>query len=96
VTNSHHDWGATMDSVTTFYDCPAYVDWDRAVRCGLPAEVEHRYSLGSTDGSLASVKIRCPQGHWFSGPVDVLIRQATASPELAADMSRAGVAAHWR
>ena len=52
-----------------FLDCPAYLDADGSLRCGLPAEVESRYTARSTDGPLESVKIRCPQGHWFNGPV---------------------------
>ena len=39
---------------------------------GLPAEVEHRYTMDSTDGPLESARIRCPLGHWFSGPVESL------------------------
>jgi hypothetical protein len=61
-----------MDADTTFFDCPAYLNGDGTVRCGLPAAVEDSYTLGSTDGPVTSVKIRCPQGHWFSGPVDSL------------------------
>ena len=65
-----------MDAGTTFFDCPAYLDRDGTARCGLPAAVEDRYTLGSTDGAVTGVKIRCPQGHWFSGPVDALIMHA--------------------
>jgi hypothetical protein len=31
-------------------DCPACLDHDRAVRCGLPAEVRCRYMVRSTGG----------------------------------------------
>jgi hypothetical protein len=55
-----------------FVDCPAYLDDSGSVRCGLPAEVEGRYTMRSTDGPLESARIRCPQGHWFNGPVDSL------------------------
>lgn len=55
-----------------FMDCPAYMDQHGAVRCGLPAEVEHRYAVLSSDGPLESAKIRCPRGHWFNGPVESL------------------------
>jgi hypothetical protein len=55
-----------------FLDCPAYLDDDGRVRCGLPAEVQARYTLTSTSGPLEGVKIRCPKGHWFSGPVESL------------------------
>ena len=56
-----------------FLDCPAYLDGHGAQRCGLPAEVEYRYELGSSDGPLPSAKIRCPRGHWFNGPLESLI-----------------------
>jgi hypothetical protein len=55
-----------------FLDCPAYMDDDGAVRCGLPAAVEYWYTCESTDGPLESAKIRCPRGHGFNGPVESL------------------------
>jgi hypothetical protein len=57
-----------------FMDCPAYMDENGVVRCGrgLPAEVEYRYAVRSSDGPLESVKVRCPRGHWFNGPVESL------------------------
>jgi len=58
-----------------FLDCPAYLDRLASTRCGLPAEIEGRYTLASTDGPLESAKIRCPRGHWFNGP-DCLARCA--------------------
>jgi hypothetical protein len=61
-----------MESEVTFLDCPAYLGGDRAARCGLPAEIEARYSAGSTDGPLDSVRIRCPRGHWFNGHIESL------------------------
>jgi hypothetical protein len=82
-----------MDAHTFFLDCPAYIGRDGAARCGLPAAVEYSYRLGSTDGALTGVKIRCPRGHWFSGPVDALTVPAAAPPEVAADAPRAGIAA---
>lgn len=62
-------------------DCPAFLGHD-GVRCGLPAEVEARYTIRSTDGPLESAKIRCPRGHWFNG----LIESLTA-PESRRDQS---------
>jgi hypothetical protein len=62
-------------------DCPAFLGHDGA-RCGLPAEVEARYTFRSTDGPLESAKIRCPRGHWFNG----LIESLTA-PEARRDRS---------
>ena len=61
-----------MEREVTYMDCPAYMDEQGHVRCGLPAEVEHRYTMDSTDGPLESAQIRCPLGHWFSGPVESL------------------------
>jgi hypothetical protein len=52
-------------------DCPAFLGHD-GTRCGLPAEVEARYTSRSTDGPLESAKIRCPRGHWFNGPIESL------------------------
>jgi hypothetical protein len=61
-----------MQISVMFLDCPAYMDDDGAVRCGLPAAVEYRYICKSTDGPLESAKIRCPRGHGFNGPVESL------------------------
>ena len=61
-----------MDSGLTFLDCPAYRDKHGTARCGLPAMVEYRYTIRSTEGMLDGAKIRCPRGHWFLGPVDAL------------------------
>jgi hypothetical protein len=61
-----------MDNQVMFLDCPAYLDAERKTRCGLPAEVEYRYTMGSTDGPLESAKIRCPRNHGFNGPIEFL------------------------
>jgi hypothetical protein len=61
-----------METDLMFLECPAYMDNHGEARCGLPAEIEHRYSVSSTDGSLDSAKIRCPRGHWFNGPLESL------------------------
>jgi hypothetical protein len=61
-----------MNTDVMFLDCPAYMDKRGAVRCGLPAEVEDRYTVRSSDGPMESAKIRCPRGHWFNGPVEFL------------------------
>jgi hypothetical protein len=55
-----------------FLDCPAYLDTGRTVRCGLPAEVRCRFTMRSTDGPLESAMIKCPVGHWFTGPIESL------------------------
>jgi hypothetical protein len=62
-----------------FLDCPAYADTTGAERCALPAEIESRYIIGSSDGPLESAKIRCPRGHWFNGPMESLIVPACPS-----------------
>jgi hypothetical protein len=61
-----------MGSSPVFFDCPAYLDATGSARCGLPAEVEDEYTMQSTDGLLAAVRIRCPHGHYFNGPADML------------------------
>ena len=61
-----------MDASVMFVDCPAYMDQTGSVRCGLPAEVEGRYTMRSTDGPLESARIRCPLGHFFNGPIESL------------------------
>ena len=60
-----------------FLDCPAYLDQDRAVRCGLPAEVRCRFTMDSTDGPLDSAMIRCPAGHCFTGAIESLTWDGT-------------------
>ena len=62
-----------------FLDCPACVDQDGTVRCGLPAEVRCRFTMHSTDGVLESAMIRCPADHHFSGPSDLSHRTARTS-----------------
>ena len=61
-----------MESELMFIDCPEYLNRSGTARCGLPAEVEDLYRLPSTDGPLDSVRIRCPRGHWFNGPLDAM------------------------
>jgi hypothetical protein len=61
-----------MQSDVMFLDCPAHMDKHGAARCGLPAEVEYRYTASSTDGPMEGAKIRCPRGHWFNGPIEAL------------------------
>ena len=60
-----------MEMDVTFLDCPAYMDTQDTARCGLPSEVEYRYTAASTDGLLESAKIRS-RGHWFNGPIESL------------------------
>ncbi len=69
---AHAERGLPMETDLTFMDCPAYMDKRGTARCGLPAEVECRYTVRSTDGPLESARIRCPRGHWFNGLVESL------------------------
>jgi len=79
-----------MGASVMFVDCPAYLDRTGSVRCGLPAEVEGRYLMRSTDGPLESARIRCPRGHWFNGPVGSLTLEER--PDLAAEREAFAVA----
>jgi hypothetical protein len=69
-----------MDASVMFLDCPAYMDKTGSVRCGLPAEVQDRYLMNSTDGALESARIRCPRGHWFNGPIESLTVERRPAP----------------
>ena len=60
-----------------FLDCPAYLDPGGAARCGLAAEVRCRFTMHSTDGPVESAMIRCPAGHWFTGPIESLTLPST-------------------
>ena len=71
-----------------FLDCPAYLDGDGALRCGLPAEVEDRVTMPATDGSVEIFKVRCPAGHWFNGSLDSLALPAPAGERPAGRVSR--------
>jgi hypothetical protein len=79
-----------MNNSVMFLDCPGYLDKSGATRCGLPAAVECRYTMTSTDGPLESAKIRCPRGHVFNGPIDsFLSKQPEARPAGRAEPDRA-------
>jgi hypothetical protein len=73
-----------------FLDCPAYLDEDGTRRCGLPAEVSDRFTAGSTSGPIENVKICCPSGHRFHGPIAFLTMPADRGIEQATQ--RAGQA----
>ena len=75
-----------------FLNCPAYLDQDGALRCGLPAEVRCRFTMRSTDGPIESAMIRCPAGHYFCGAIESLTWDGTDKhdPGTAAVTSRAG------
>jgi hypothetical protein len=67
-----------METSVMFLDCPAYTDSHGASRCGLPAVVEYRYTMKSTDGPLESARIQCPLGHCFNGPLESLTWEKAA------------------
>jgi hypothetical protein len=71
-----------------FPDCPAYLNHKGDVRCGLPSEVERRFTMGSSGGHAESAMIRCPAGHWFNGPIQTLTGESRDNH----DPGRAGVA----
>src|ERR1700747_681625 len=52
----------SKEATMMFLACPAYLDHDGPLRCGLPAEVSCRFTMHSTDGPLESAMIRCPAG----------------------------------
>ena len=60
-----------------FLNCPACLDREGAVRCGLPAEVRCRFTMCSTDGPLEGAMIGCPVGHSFSGSIESLTADGT-------------------
>jgi hypothetical protein len=63
-----------------FLDCPAWLDEEGALRCGLPAEVRCRFTMRSSDGPVEAAMIRCPSGHWFNGPIESLIWEREQEP----------------
>jgi hypothetical protein len=85
-----------METDVMFLDCPAYLDKHGAARCGLPSEVEYRYTARSTEGLLESAKIRCPRGHWFNGTIDSLTWDKHKGSTIAqAEGARSRDAASW-
>ncbi len=64
-----------------FLDCPAWLDEGGALRCGLPAEVRGRFTMGSSDGPVEAAMIRCPSGHWFNGPIESLTWEREQEPQ---------------
>jgi hypothetical protein len=79
-----------VDSSVVFVDCPAYRDKYGTIRCGLPAEVEDRYTMTSTDGPLESARIRCPRGHFFNGPIEAFYWENQPAGELPARSASPG------
>jgi hypothetical protein len=52
--------------------------------CHEPAEIVDRFTLGSTDGPLRHLKIRCAAGHWYTMPADRVQAYGTTRIDLAA------------
>jgi hypothetical protein len=67
-----------MSGGLMFLDCPQYLDRPGTTTCGLPAVVEYRYPIRSSQGTRDGVKIRCPRGHWFLGPAGALVASERA------------------
>jgi len=61
-----------METQLMSLDCPAYLDRHGSQRRGLPAEVRSRFTMSSSDGPVEAAMIRCPAGHWFTGPLEPL------------------------
>ena len=47
--------------------------------CGVPAEIQDRRMLPSTDGPTEHAKIRCLAGHWFFMELAALPAQVAAA-----------------
>ena len=56
----------------------------RSPSCHEPAEVLDRFSLGSTDGPMRHLKIRCAAGHWYTMPADRVQAYGSTSIDIAA------------
>jgi hypothetical protein len=62
----------------------------RCPQCAQPAEIIDRFSLGSTDGPLEHVKLRCERGHWFTPRAEYVevIRAAPSAEPIPARPAR--------
>lgn len=83
-----------MTQAIMFVDCPELMNTEGSKLCGLPAEVRWLYTATSTDGPLESAMIRCPVGHWFNGPIELLSPPTRRNPvrasEAVSDDARGG------
>ena len=66
-----------MDSHAMFLNCPAYMDKDGGTRCGLPAEVEYRYTMNSTDGPLEVPRSAARAGTTSTRPLNTSLCQSS-------------------
>jgi hypothetical protein len=62
----------STEATMRFLDCPAYLDQNGALRCGLPAEVTCRFTMHSTVGPMQCAIIICPAGHSFAADIESL------------------------
>jgi hypothetical protein len=60
------------EATTMSLDCPAYLDQDGALRCGLPAEGSCRFTMPTIRGPMKCAMIRCPAGNNFTGDIESL------------------------
>ncbi len=79
-----------------FLDCPAWLDQEGAVRCGLPAEVRCRFTMRSSDGPIEAAMIRCPSGHWFNGPIESLTWEREQEHEAGTAAAASSAACRFR
>ena len=66
-----------------FLDCPAWLDNDGTVRCGLPAEVKRRYITRSTDGAPRKHHDQLPCRALVQRPIEYLTQRAATSTRRA-------------
>ncbi len=64
------------------FECPT---------CGLPAHIEHRFTLAGAPSPVEHVKLACVAGHWCTPPVDQL---PAAEPARHGAERTGGSAAH--
>ena len=50
-------------------------------RCGLPAEISDRFTLGGAPEPVEHVKVVCVRRHWYTLPVDMFPVTALVSEE---------------
>ncbi|HLI56809.1 MAG TPA: hypothetical protein VKY26_07205 [Actinomycetota bacterium] len=64
------------DEQLDFVDCP---------ECGFPALIEHRFSVGSTEGPVAHAVTVCVQLHRLCTPEAVAVPEDRIRPSVATD-----------
>lgn len=62
----------TLTHTTDLHEAATAPDTVPCPECGLDAVVEWRTTIGSTDGPLEHLKIRCADKHWFFLPAYLL------------------------